>query len=170
MGKCLINRDQCNTAKELSVKAQAAFAAITIESVNRMAGDSSTALCAVLALRGQCLNAPSDVVRDLRRGTRTPEGLPKHEKPSQNVCIDASNGVGSDSPVCPRCQSEWIAQSLSQIRMLPSETQEWTGMAPAHCELRGEAQIVSRTISGIKLRITLLPNDSPPLDWISDWN
>jgi hypothetical protein len=75
MGKGSINREQCNTPEELSVEAQTALAAISMESVNGMVESSSTRLCAVLALKGQCLNCHCSVVRDLRRGVQTPEGI-----------------------------------------------------------------------------------------------
>jgi hypothetical protein len=42
MGKDSINREQCNTSKELSIQAQAALTAISMESVNGMAESYST--------------------------------------------------------------------------------------------------------------------------------
>jgi hypothetical protein len=75
IGKGSINREQCNTPEELSVQAQAALAVITISSVNGMVESYSTRFCAVLVLRGQCLNGLRDVMRDLVRGRQTPEGI-----------------------------------------------------------------------------------------------
>jgi hypothetical protein len=40
-----------------------------------MVGSYSTRLCAVFALRGQCLNGHCSVMRDLRRGRQTLEGI-----------------------------------------------------------------------------------------------
>jgi hypothetical protein len=85
MGKGLINREQCNTAEEFSVQAHAAWAAITMESVNGMVGSYSTHLCAVLVLRGQCLNCHRSVTKDLRRDIQAPRGFSMHEKPRQNL-------------------------------------------------------------------------------------
>jgi hypothetical protein len=51
MGNGSINREQCNTAKELSAQVRAVLAVITIESVNNMVESYSIRLCAVLALK-----------------------------------------------------------------------------------------------------------------------
>jgi transposase len=75
MRKGSINREQCNTPEELSVEAQTPVAAISMESVNGMIESYSTRLCAILALRGQCLNWHCSVMRDLRCGVRTPEEI-----------------------------------------------------------------------------------------------
>jgi hypothetical protein len=72
IGKGSINREQCNTPEELSVEAQAALAAITMESVSGMVESYSIRLCAVVALSGQCLNGHRDVIADLRRGRHIP--------------------------------------------------------------------------------------------------
>jgi hypothetical protein len=52
-GKGSINLEQYNTPELLSVQAQTALAAITMDSINRMAERSSGRLCAVFALTGQ---------------------------------------------------------------------------------------------------------------------
>jgi hypothetical protein len=57
MGKGSINREQCNTPEELSVQAQTASDAVSVDSVNEMAESSSTHLCAILVLNGQSLMA-----------------------------------------------------------------------------------------------------------------
>jgi hypothetical protein len=44
MGKGSINREQCNTPEELSVQAQTASDAVSVDSVNEMAESSSTLL------------------------------------------------------------------------------------------------------------------------------
>jgi hypothetical protein len=75
MGKGSINREECNTPDELSVQAQAAWAANTIESVNGLVRSYSTSLCAILVLRGQWANGHPEVMRDLRRGRQTAEGI-----------------------------------------------------------------------------------------------
>jgi hypothetical protein len=90
MGKGLINSEQCNTADELSVQAQAALAAITIESANVMDCSFSKRLRAILVLRGQFLKGRHDVMMDLRRGRQTPEG------------ISHAGEARSYSPVCRR--------------------------------------------------------------------
>jgi hypothetical protein len=53
MGNGSINREQWNTAEELSIQAQAALSAISMESVNGMVESSSTDLWTVLALKGK---------------------------------------------------------------------------------------------------------------------
>jgi hypothetical protein len=51
MGKGSINCEQGNTPEELSVRARAAWDAVSMESVTEMVESYSTRLCAVLALR-----------------------------------------------------------------------------------------------------------------------
>jgi hypothetical protein len=85
IGKASISGKQCNTHEELSVQAQAASAAITMESVHGMAGSYSTRLCAVLVLRGQCVNGHPDVRRDLRRGIPTSERIAHAQQLRQNL-------------------------------------------------------------------------------------
>jgi hypothetical protein len=86
MGKGSVNREHFNTSEELSVQSQSALAAITMDSVNGMAGNSSTLLCAVLSLSGKCLNGHRDVRADLRRGRQTPEGI-AHEREAQTESL-----------------------------------------------------------------------------------
>jgi hypothetical protein len=126
MGKCSINREQCNTPEELSVQAQAALAAITMNSINGMIENYSTLLCAILALRGQCLNVHPDVVRDLRHGVRIPEEI-AHARETQTESlqkfVEGSRELFAilSSGDRPQGYCKWNAQSLSLIRKLQPE-------------------------------------------------
>jgi hypothetical protein len=64
----------------------------TLESITGIIGNSSILLCDVLGLRGQCLNAYPDVIRD-------PSML---DKCTQDLSRNASRGIGSHSPRFPR--------------------------------------------------------------------
>jgi hypothetical protein len=101
MGKRSISREQCNTPEELPVQAQAALAAITMESVNGIAESYSTRLCAVLVLIGQCLHGRPDLMRNLQRGIQTPKGNVK----SYSLSRDSSKGTASHSLLSRRAIS-----------------------------------------------------------------
>jgi hypothetical protein len=146
MGKGSINRERCTTPEELSIQAQATLAIITMDSVNGMTGSSSTCLCAILALKGQCLNGHPNVMRDLRRDRQTAEGIADageaHAETLQRFversrALSAALSTGDQ----PRNCRKWIAQSVSLIRMLPSDTQEHTGMTPAQWERTFESAL-----------------------------
>jgi hypothetical protein len=96
----------------------------------------STGLCAVLALREECLNGHRNVIRNLRRSRQTPEGI-AHAQEAQAESlqgfVERSRELFAalSSGDQPRCSGEWIAQSLCLIRMLPRDTQEHPRMTPA---------------------------------------
>jgi hypothetical protein len=117
-GKDSINREQCNTPEELSVQAEAALTAITMESLNGMVESYSTRLRVILALSGQCLNRHRDVMRDLRLSRQTPEGI-AHAREAQTESlprfVEGSRALltalSSGDP--PRCYHKWIARHFS---------------------------------------------------------
>jgi hypothetical protein len=137
MVKGSINREQCNTPEELSVQAQAAEAAITMSSVNGMVVSCSIRLTADLVLRGQCLNGHRDVIKDLCRSIQTPDGIVHAREAQANSLQRFVEGdwelfAALSSGDQPGGYGEWVAQSLSLIRMLPPETAECTGMTATH--------------------------------------
>jgi hypothetical protein len=85
-GRRSINREECNTSEKFSVQAQAALNAISMESVNGMVENYSTCLCAVLVLRGQCLNVHRSVMRDLHLGVLTPDEI-AHAREAQTESL-----------------------------------------------------------------------------------
>jgi hypothetical protein len=121
MAKGLINRERCNPTEERYVRARAVWDSITIESVNGMVGSYSTRLCTVLALMGQWLNGHPDVMRDVCRGGRTPEGIAsasEGQAESLQRFVEGSRTLFAalSSGDRPQSYREWIAQSLSLRR------------------------------------------------------
>jgi hypothetical protein len=123
-----MNCEQCNTPTELSVQAQAALAATSTESVTGMVESYSIHFCAVLALKGLCLNAHRSVKMELRRGVRTSEEI-SHAREGQAESLQrfvqgTRELFALSLRHSPQSYREWITQSLSLIRMLPPGTHE----------------------------------------------
>jgi hypothetical protein len=75
MGNGSINRESSSPPEELSFRAQEAWAAISLDSVNGMIESDSSRICLMLALRQQSLNDHPNVMRDLQPGGRTSEAM-----------------------------------------------------------------------------------------------
>jgi hypothetical protein len=120
-----------------------------------MIGSYYIRLCAILALKGQCLHGHCDVMRDLRRGRQTPDGI-SHAREAQAESLQGFVEVSREllaallSGDQLRGDGEWIAESVALRQVVLPETHELPRMTPAHWKLRRESAsstpIISHTI------------------------
>jgi hypothetical protein len=83
MGTSSISREQCSIRKKkVSVQTEATEAAVTMESVNKMAESSSIRLCVLLALMCQCRRGIAVSSRICVVADRLRKGLPSVEVPN----------------------------------------------------------------------------------------